>query len=153
MEYGWKPHRVFVGSKRLITGLNSIGMREKQKGTLSSNSRSQAVPFRQYSTKLSPSQKPESEQASPRVFTALLTVARASSFLSATVLDSLRGSSVKIGTMQIILAWPLRKDDTQIEKCKQILSATVLGIAFELSHSALMTLHELRVREAKLEPW
>ena len=27
-------------------------------------------------------------------------------------LDSLRGSSVKIGTIQIILAWPLRKDDT-----------------------------------------
>ena len=28
------------------------------------------------------------------------------------VMDSLRGSSVKIGTTQIILAWPLRKDDT-----------------------------------------
>ena len=27
-------------------------------------------------------------------------------------LDSLRGSSVKIGTMQRRLAWPLRKDDT-----------------------------------------
>ena len=27
-------------------------------------------------------------------------------------LDSLRGSSVKIGTIQRILAWPLRKDDT-----------------------------------------
>ena len=27
-------------------------------------------------------------------------------------LDSLRGSSVKIGTMQRIIAWPLRKDDT-----------------------------------------
>ena len=26
--------------------------------------------------------------------------------------DSLRGSSVKIGTMQRRLAWPLRKDDT-----------------------------------------
>ena len=26
--------------------------------------------------------------------------------------DSLRGSSVKIGTMQRKLAWPLRKDDT-----------------------------------------
>ena len=26
--------------------------------------------------------------------------------------DSLRGSSVKIGTIQRILAWPLRKDDT-----------------------------------------
>ena len=28
------------------------------------------------------------------------------------VLDSLRGSSVKLGTIQIISAWPLRKDDT-----------------------------------------
>ena len=27
-------------------------------------------------------------------------------------MDSLRGSSVKIGTMQRRLAWPLRKDDT-----------------------------------------
>ena len=27
-------------------------------------------------------------------------------------MDSLRGSSVKIGTIQRILAWPLRKDDT-----------------------------------------
>ena len=26
--------------------------------------------------------------------------------------DSLRGSSVKIGMIQRILAWPLRKDDT-----------------------------------------
>jgi hypothetical protein len=29
------------------------------------------------------------------------------------VLDSLRGSSVKIGTIQRRLAWPLRKDDTR----------------------------------------
>ena len=29
-----------------------------------------------------------------------------------TRVDSLRGSSVKIGTIQRILAWPLRKDDT-----------------------------------------
>ena len=28
------------------------------------------------------------------------------------ILDSLRGSSVKIGTIQRRLAWPLRKDDT-----------------------------------------
>jgi hypothetical protein len=28
------------------------------------------------------------------------------------MLDSLRGSSVKIGTIQRRLAWPLRKDDT-----------------------------------------
>ena len=28
------------------------------------------------------------------------------------ILDSLRGSSVNIGTIQRILAWPLRRDDT-----------------------------------------
>ena len=38
--------------------------------------------------------------------------------------DSLRGSSVKIGTIQRRLAWPLRKDDThKIEKCKNIAAA------------------------------
>ena len=31
---------------------------------------------------------------------------------SSLILDSLRGSSVKIGTIQRRLAWPLRKDDT-----------------------------------------
>ena len=38
--------------------------------------------------------------------------------------DSLRGSSVKIGTIQRRLAWPLRKDDAQIEKCKQFVCPT-----------------------------
>ena len=33
-------------------------------------------------------------------------------FMEALHLDSLRGSSVKIGTIQRRLAWPLRKDDT-----------------------------------------
>jgi len=33
-------------------------------------------------------------------------------FMGALHLDSLRGSSVKIGTIQRRLAWPLRKDDT-----------------------------------------
>ena len=32
------------------------------------------------------------------------------------VVDSLRGSSVKIGTIQRRLAWPLRKDDTHISR-------------------------------------
>ena len=32
--------------------------------------------------------------------------------MASMVLDSLRGSSVKIGTIQRRLAWPLRKDDT-----------------------------------------
>ena len=43
----------------------------------------------------------------------------------AILLDSLRGSSVAIGTMQRRLAWPLRQDDThksQIEKWKQCLA-------------------------------
>ena len=39
-------------------------------------------------------------------------------------LDYLRGSSVKIGTMRRILAWPLNKDDAQIEKCEQQVSST-----------------------------
>ena len=34
----------------------------------------------------------------------------------ASLLDSLRGSSVKIGTIQRRLAWPLRKDDTHISR-------------------------------------
>ena len=32
------------------------------------------------------------------------------------LLDSLRGSSVKIGTIQRRLAWPLRKDDTHTSR-------------------------------------
>ena len=32
------------------------------------------------------------------------------------IVDSLRGSSVKIGTIQIILAWPLREDDTHTSR-------------------------------------
>ena len=31
-------------------------------------------------------------------------------------LDSLRGSSIKLGTMQRRLAWPLRKDDTHTSR-------------------------------------
>ena len=43
------------------------------------------------------------------------------------VTDSLRGSSVNIGTIQRILAWPLCKDDThtQIEKCRDVLNKSV----------------------------
>ncbi len=37
---------------------------------------------------------------------------RSDSRLKLSDLDSLRGSSVKIGTIQRRLAWPLRKDDT-----------------------------------------
>jgi hypothetical protein len=41
-----------------------------------------------------------------------LTFGRGSFFRFPFHLDSLRGSSVKIGTIQRRLAWPLRKDDT-----------------------------------------
>ena len=39
---------------------------------------------------------------------------------TAHTLDSLRGSSVKIGTIQRRLAWPLRKDDTHKSRSVQI---------------------------------
>jgi hypothetical protein len=39
-------------------------------------------------------------------------------------LDSLRGSSVKIGTIQRRLAWPLRKDDTH--KSRSVLNFLAL---------------------------
>merc|ERR1712118_69606 len=35
------------------------------------------------------------------------------------IVDSLRGSSVKIGTIQRRLAWPLRKDDTHKSRSVQ----------------------------------
>jgi len=41
-----------------------------------------------------------------------LTLGRGLLFSFPFLLDSLRGSSVKFGTIQRILAWPLRKDDT-----------------------------------------
>ena len=42
----------------------------------------------------------------------MLRASPVTSFLKHFILDSLRGSSVKIGTIQRRLAWPLRKDDT-----------------------------------------
>ena len=36
--------------------------------------------------------------------------------LTTVLLDSLRGSSVNIGTIQRRLAWPLRKDDTHTSR-------------------------------------
>ena len=44
-------------------------------------------------------------------------------------LDSLRGSSVKIGTIQRRLAWPLRKDDTH--KSRSV-SNFFCGLVFQL---------------------
>ena len=44
------------------------------------------------------------------------------------LLDSLRGSSVKIGTMQRRLAWPLRRDDTRnsrgVNDCRMLRART-----------------------------
>ena len=40
--------------------------------------------------------------------------------------DSLRGSSVKIGTIQRRLAWPLRKDDTHKSRKLLLLLSLVL---------------------------
>ena len=46
-----------------------------------------------------------------------------------TLMDSLRGSSVKIGTMRRRLAWPLRKDDTHKSRSvnNDILQNDMLG--------------------------
>ena len=38
------------------------------------------------------------------------------SLFSSSYSDSLQGSSVKLGTIQIILSWPLRKDDTHTSR-------------------------------------
>ena len=45
------------------------------------------------------------------------------------MLDSLRGSSDKIGTIQRRLAWPLRKDDTQ--KSRSVPSFFVNWVLYE----------------------
>ena len=58
------------------------------------------------------------------------------------ILDSLRGSSDKIGTIQRRLAWPLRKDDTH--KSKSVPSFKALG------SSLLAACLSLR---AQIEPW
>ena len=51
------------------------------------------------------------------------------------ILDSLRGSSVKLGTVQRRLAWPLRKDDTHISR-----SVNARGLAAEASAAPLSLL-------------
>ena len=57
--------------------------------------------------------------------------------------DSLRGSSVKIGTTQRRLAWPLRKDDTRKSRSANNLetrsheSAAPKGDVGQLVHSTL----------------
>ena len=47
-------------------------------------------------------------------------------------MDSLRGSSVKLGTIQRILAWPLRKDDTHKSRSVNNFSAA-RGYSFTLA--------------------
>ena len=54
-------------------------------------------------------------------------------------LDSFRGSSVKIGTIQRRLAWPLRKDDTH--KSRSETSFLHLFVMVEASHSVCVCLH------------
>jgi hypothetical protein len=53
-----------------------------------------------------------------------LQVRRDMHFRATGLLDSLRGSSVKIGTIQRRLAWPLRKDDTHKSRSVNIFLAT-----------------------------
>ena len=48
-------------------------------------------------------------------------------FRTALLLDSLRRSSVKIGTIQRRLAWPLRKDDTHKSRSVSIFCPFFLG--------------------------
>ena len=51
-EYGWKPHRVFLAQKTTLRGSIYWYMRERQRCTVSSNSRSQTALFPQYSANL-----------------------------------------------------------------------------------------------------
>ena len=52
-EYGWKPHRIVGAQKSISRASTHWYMREKQGGTVSSNSRFQTVLFKQYSANLS----------------------------------------------------------------------------------------------------
>ena len=52
-EYGWRPHRDFLDRKNLQRASTYWYMREKQRGTVSSNSRFQMVLVQQYSANLS----------------------------------------------------------------------------------------------------
>ena len=49
-------------------------------------------------------------------------------------LDSLRGSSVKIGTVQRRLAWPLRKDDTH-KSCMSLMLCCMFFVCRIVSYS------------------
>ena len=52
-EYSWKSHRVVLAQKQLSPASLYWHLREKQRGTVSSNTRFQTALFRQYSANLS----------------------------------------------------------------------------------------------------
>lgn len=54
------------------------------------------------------------------------------------LLDSLRGSSVKIGTIQRRLAWPLRKDDTHKSRSVSNFFVTLCSSFVTKSHGWLL---------------
>jgi hypothetical protein len=62
-------------------------------------------------------------------------------------LDSLRGSSVQIGTIQRRLAWPLRKDDTHKSRSVNIFFANIASGRGERPQNAASegTSHNLRI--------
>jgi hypothetical protein len=71
-----------------------------------------------------------------------LTFGRGSFFRFPFHLDSLRGSSVKIGTIQRRLAWPLRKDDTHKSR-----SVIIFLLSSRLLPSAAHNADKLACRE------
>jgi hypothetical protein len=67
-------------------------------------------------------------------------------------LDSLRGSSVKIGTIQRRLAWPLRKDDTHKSRSVNNFFANIASGRGERLQNAASegTSHNLRITTTTL---
>ena len=70
-------------------------------------------------------------------------------------LDSLRGSSVKIGTIQRRLAWPLRKDDTHKSRSVNnfLLNAHLFPTCLPVIYERLHLLAECVVALAYICPW
>ena len=52
-EYGWKPHRVVLANRKLLSASCYWYIRQKQRGTVSSNSRFQTVLVQQFSANIS----------------------------------------------------------------------------------------------------
>ena len=86
------------------------------------------IPFKVSGGVPSPPEQPQREWKTRRVKHKKM-YARLFCYFSV-FLDSLRGSSVKIGTIQRRLAWPLRKDDTHksrsVNKCNTILHHIII---------------------------